>query len=275
MSNFLRIVNHHFPEAYQVVTDAVERAGTEAFLIGASAFAVHFAVDNKPSRGTKDIDFAIYINDLEQYNIIKQALLLKGFDESIEPFTLYHRIWNTAIDIMPFGPIEDKGVVRFLERPSELVVVGFEQVAANLKKLKVEEQSYRVSTLAGIVLLKTIAYMDRPEHRGQDIDDILKICASYYELKLNSVFDKHLEIIKQFNPIENLYKTFVGAACINKEIRVLIQGAPKIVLNKFNRISQATSKLYIQANWTGKLNDEEGACKIFDLLYSSFLDLEN
>ena len=59
MSSLLRLIDKHFPEAYQAVMDAVQQAGTEAFLIGAGAFAVHFVQDDrKPSRGTKDIDFA-------------------------------------------------------------------------------------------------------------------------------------------------------------------------------------------------------------------------
>lgn len=267
MSNLLRIINRHFPEAYEAVIYAAREAGTEAFLIGASAFAVHFALEQKPSRGTKDIDFAVYINDVAQYNQIKNVLKLAGFNETIEPFTLYHSNWNTAIDVMPYGPMEQKGIVRFLERESELVVVGFEQVAENTEELNIENQDYRVSTLAGIVLLKSIAYMDRPEHRRQDIDDILQVCSSYFELKTDYIYNKHLEILTLFNPNKVLFKSYVGATCISKEINQMIKNAPSLVLEKLNRILQPEVQRHIKSIWAGKINDEEGANTIFNLLY--------
>ena len=82
MSSLLRLIDKHFPEAYQAVMEAVQQAGTEAFLIGAGAFAVHFAHDDrKPSRGTKDIDFAVFVNDLEQFGHIKALLQKRGFNQ--------------------------------------------------------------------------------------------------------------------------------------------------------------------------------------------------
>jgi predicted nucleotidyltransferase len=269
MSSILRLINTHFPEAYEAVMEAVKQVGTEAFLIGASAFAVHYAQDGKkPSRGTKDIDFAIYVNDFEQFEQIKTLLKIQGFNQHFEPFTMYHPEWNTAIDIMPFGSLEEKGTIKFLDRPSELVVVGFEQVAQNVEEFTIESQDFRVSTLSGIVLLKSIAFMDRPELRGQDIEDILKICTEYFKLKSNEVYDNHFEFFELFNPNEELYNTYIGAACINKEMRLMIKDAPAIVVEKLLRIVEPSPKRHIISQWTKLLDDDEdGASKVFELLY--------
>lgn len=243
MASLLRQINQYFPEIYRLVIDAARQAGTNAFLIGAGAIAMHYANNKQnPSRGTKDIDFAVLVGDPKQFEPIKSLLKEKGFNQSYEPFTLYHPGWKTTIDLMPFGTLEDKRIVRFLEKQSELVVIGFEQVAQNVLRLQIEEQEFRVSPLSGIVLLKTFAWLDRPELRGQDLEDILNICKGYFQLYTNEVYERHGSQLGNFDPNDPHLNTFIGAESIGTEIKKILFGSPTLVLVRLIKINDAKPK---------------------------------
>jgi predicted nucleotidyltransferase len=62
--------------------------GIPYYLIGVNAIALELLKDGiKPSRETKDIDFAIMISNIKQFEDIAKALGESGFNKVSDPWT--------------------------------------------------------------------------------------------------------------------------------------------------------------------------------------------
>jgi len=98
-----------FNEVFQIADEVLTKLEIPYYLIGVSAIALELLKSGiKPSRGTKDIDFAIMISSLKEFDDIVTGLEGKGFHKAKAPWTLYHSEYNVAIDLLPFGQIEEK-----------------------------------------------------------------------------------------------------------------------------------------------------------------------
>jgi len=57
-----------FKEVYKLIDKVCTEYGVQFYLIGAQARDIHLLESNiRPTRGTKDIDFAIMLPDIETY----------------------------------------------------------------------------------------------------------------------------------------------------------------------------------------------------------------
>ena len=84
-------------------------------------------------------------------------------------------MFKVAIDLLPFGEIEENYTVNFNERYTDLHVLGFSEVLEEAVQVEIEEKIANIPPLPGMVILKLIAWSDRPEERENDLSDILKI----------------------------------------------------------------------------------------------------
>jgi predicted nucleotidyltransferase len=186
----------YFKEVFDLIDDVMTRKGVPYYLVGVSAMALELLKKGfKPSRGTKDIDFAIMVSTIDEYDEIMQELVKLGFNKAKAPFTLYHPEYNTVVDVLPFGQIEENDTVSFNERYSDLHVLGFKEVLEDAVEVKVEEKIAMIPPIPGIVLLKLVAWNDRPEDRGNDLADILKIIEHYYEFEWDDIVENHFELL--------------------------------------------------------------------------------
>lgn len=60
-----------------------------------------------------------------------------------------------------------------------------------------DNYNFNVATLAGIVILKLIAYDDRPEIRSQDIKDIGSIINNFFDLERNAIYEHHIDLLAE------------------------------------------------------------------------------
>ena len=183
--------------------DALERGfeqfGIDFYLIGALARDTWMGLNNKqPRRATKDVDFAILIPDTKTFNDLK-AYLIKE-----EGFNQYHGnafvlLWKggTQVDLLPFGEIEDNGVVQVEGTGhTSINVDGFREVyEEGLPEVELESGNiFKFCTLPGIVLLKLIAWDDRPEMRSKDILDISDILNHYFDIHSDEIYNSHNDL---------------------------------------------------------------------------------
>ncbi len=164
----------HFSEVFHLIDTVMQQYKVPYYLIGASAIALELLKANiKPSRGTKDIDFAIMISTIRDYEEIGKALETKGFRKAKEPWTYYFQKDNVVIDLLPFGQIEENDTEHFNKRYSDLHIIGFQEVLESPSSVQIEDKWVNIPPLAGMILLKLIAWSDRPEERDSDLGDIL------------------------------------------------------------------------------------------------------
>jgi predicted nucleotidyltransferase len=188
----------YFLEVFQIVDEVMKVNGTPYYLIGVNATDIQLLKQGiKPSRGTKDIDFAVMVSSFHEYDKIMNGLIARGFNKVKDTaITLFNLTYNVAIDILPFGQIEEHHTLNFTEREVIMNVLGFKETLSQHKEVLVDDVfTINVPPLHGMVILKLISWSDRPEIRATDLDDIFRIVKYYYDTEGDAVFNEHFDLL--------------------------------------------------------------------------------
>jgi predicted nucleotidyltransferase len=189
MSNIYKTNFHKVKEVYKGIFDALERAlikfEIDYYLIGAQSRDVwtnHLDLDK---RTTRDIDYCVYVKDPATWNMLTEYLIKEeGFkrDEK-EPYRFY---FGEIVDLIPFGGIEENGEAILTNPTTELSVYGCKEVTEEAVLI---EGTFKVVTLAGLCVMKLIAYNEKPGSRAKDIDDFFFLVKNYHEIAGEELFD--------------------------------------------------------------------------------------
>jgi len=246
----------YFKETFNCIDEVMRELQIPYYLIGVGAIALELLKEGiKPSRGTKDIDFAVMISSLNEYEKISAALSVRGFRKVTAPWTFYSAQYKVAIDLLPFGEIEENYTVNFNERYIDLHVLGFREVMEEAVQVEIEEKIANIPPLPGMVILKLIAWSDRPEARENDLSDILKIIQHYYNLKCDEIVEKHYDTLDQ-DPFDQL---LIAAEVLGRNSRLYLQKSEAIsarILKLLESNLEVATKSAIAKDWARKLDKE-------------------
>jgi len=196
--NYKNLAIPFFREVFDLIDDVLKNKGIPYYLIGVSAIALEMLKKGiKPARGTKDIDFAIMISTLQQFEEVVNDLEKAGFNKVEAPWTLVHSEYEVVIDLLPFGEIEENNTVGFNERYTDLHVLGFKEVMKDSREYDIEDRVVHVPPIPGMVILKLVAWSDRPEDRGNDPYDILRVIEHYNDLEFETNMLEHYDLIPE------------------------------------------------------------------------------
>jgi predicted nucleotidyltransferase len=112
-------------------------------------------------------------------------------------------IWKdgTEVDLLPFGAVEDsdRKVTVSGTGYTSVHVDGFKEVYdQELPEVELEgKHRFKFCTLPGIVLLKLIAWDDRPEKRRDDIKDISDILNHFFDMHQEMIWEEHNDLFDQ------------------------------------------------------------------------------
>lgn len=220
MSNLLTIPFNKIRSEgnYKEIFEALERGftkfGIDFYLVGATARDVWMrgVHEKSPKRATSDLDFGIMIKDSYLFDELKNYLIKEeGFVPSRE--NAFVLIWKdlTQVDLIPFGELESEGVATVRGTSfTSMNVEGFQEVFEQAsEEVQTEVLHFRVCTLAGIVILKLIAWDDRPEMRGDDIDDIAEILKNYFHFNSDAIFEHHNDLFGD-NDLDEIAAQYLG-----------------------------------------------------------------
>ncbi|MDJ0364866.1 nucleotidyl transferase AbiEii/AbiGii toxin family protein [Hymenobacter sp. H14-R3] len=211
--------------------------GIDFYIVGAVARDIWLTqiYDEPDRRTTKDLDLAIFIHDTAEYEALQAWLVeQEGFvlAQSSAFCLLYHSAdgpGNVTVDLMPFGAIADEaGDVYFSGRGMERIsTVGFTEVLADAATVTIPTgEQWRIVTLPGIVVLKLVAWQDRPE-RGKDAIDIWNLLAVYFDLITDDVYANHLDLFaEEETPDTTNLTLLVGARVLGRQIHQLLADRP-------------------------------------------------
>jgi len=250
MSNILKIPFNKIRSEgnYKEILEALERGfskfGIDFYLVGATARDVWMRGIHEvpPKRATSDIDFGIMIKDSYIFDELKNYLT------EVEGFTSYKEnafvlIWKdkTQIDLIPFGDLEQEGVVTVNGTGfTSMNVEGFKEVFEQAsQEIQTEDQHFKVCTLAGIVILKLIAWDDRPEIRRDDIDDVAEIIKNYFHFNSEAIWEHHIDLFTDDNDLDEIASQYLG-----REIGKIISGNAKLI----DRIKEILEKGLSESN---------------------------
>jgi len=70
-------------------------------------------------------------------------------------------------------------------------------VLADAREIYIDEKLVQIPPLPGMVILKLVAWSDRPEDRDQDPGDILKIIEHYFDYNYDEILEHHNDIFPE------------------------------------------------------------------------------
>lgn len=183
----------------QDLSDLFTKTGIKFFVIGAMARDLVMEIHNEEGgRLTHDLDIAIAISDWEQFKKIESQLISTGkFSKDLKQKQRFYYEDKYMLDIVPFGDIM-KHPDKIFWPPEEefaMTVLGFNEVHEHSMEVTIDESlTIQVASLAGIFILKLIAWRDRNLKTNKDAEDIGFILTNYLNIHLERATDYYEEI---------------------------------------------------------------------------------
>lgn len=243
MTNTLLRLRKPIPEPFIKILLYIQgvsnEQGIKSFVIGAFArdLIFEFVYDAGIRLATADIDFGIAVESWDKYERLRKVLVESGKfrnDNKQE-----QRVWWTndspeiCVDLIPYGGLElPKGQIRF--PPTEdfaMSTLGFQQASEDLLLVLItRDQGVEIVSSPGLVLLKFVAYNDRPVLRRRDIQDIWFVIQNYLkagnEDRLYVGENSDLSLEEDFD-----YRT-VGARLLGRDLAPLLTEATLEVIER-------------------------------------------
>jgi len=254
---YKELASPHFADVFSLIEKVCKELAVPVYLIGAHAKVVLLLEKGIiPARGTKDIDFAVMMPDLDSYDNFLSSLLKVGFRKMSEPYRVKYDKTDTIVDILPFGQIEEEGTIKFTDRKTELSVLGMGEVLD--KAIQIDHEGYVVSLppLVGLMILKLISWSQKPE-RKKDLDDSYEIIKDYYEISKEFFYRGHAEMVDEIS--EDNFMLMAGSYMIGVEMGKIM---------KVNSLLQDTVLNIIQS----ELEEKPGSISIYFLQKGFFKD---
>ena len=216
------------------ILEALERGfvkfGIDYYLVGAVAREVWMRglKDITPRRVTSDIDFGILIKDSGHFADLKDYLISQeGFTGYKENAFVLIAPDHMQIDILPFGEIEKEGKVTVKGTGMTTLYVD------GMKEVFEEKITFKVCTLPGIVLLKLIAYDDRPEIRRDDLIDIADILLHFFNIYDELIWSDHNDLFGDDKSLEK-----ISARVLGREMGKILRRNEKLTIRVIGILSE-------------------------------------
>lgn len=189
-----------------LIGDAHQAAPSVQWLIvGALARDLHlsYAHGIRVDRATTDTDLALTIATWTEFAQVRHTLAesVISWPTAAWKHKLLHRS-GRAVDVVPFGDIEDRtGSIAW--PPSGTVkmsVIGYREAFAGSIALRLpRDQHARIPSIAGLVILKFIAWSER--HRiapGKDAYDLRMLLDHYLDAgHLQRLYEHHADLVDE------------------------------------------------------------------------------
>lgn len=190
-SHLLKII-----EAFQTILG--DRA-YDFILIGASArdLIMDSIHELGLSRLTKDVDFALFVPEWNDYTYIRARLIDSG---KFSATKIIHKLVfdNTyEIDIVPFGDIQnEQGQYTWPpENIKAMNVAGFVEVNKAGLQIDTGTLKFTVASIPGICIMKLLAWNDRGMADDRDGKDLGFILANYIDLIYDDLYTLHEDLM--------------------------------------------------------------------------------
>lgn len=189
-------------EILRAVAEEAQAEGADYMLVGATArdIILTHVFGLATRRATYDVDFAVAVKDWQQFQALRARLIARGTFHSASKAQqrLYYKgengDLNYHLDLVPFGGVS-QGSNQVAWPPDMKVimnVVGYDDAlaAAELVKFAADFEG-KVVSLAGLAILKVIAWSDRGKENPKDAHDLIHLMDNYTAAdNLDRVYDE-------------------------------------------------------------------------------------
>jgi len=197
-------------------------AGSPYFVVGATArdLILEQGLGLPSTRATDDADVGLCVSDWSKYQgVVKELITTGDFTKEKEAQRFLFR-GQLLVDFLPFGEIggPDKKIHWPPDQSVVMSVAGFEdayKAALNVKVRANPPLDILVASLPGLVILKIVAWSDRPLERGRDAIDLGHIMKSYSDAgNYMRLLDEHTDLVE----VENFDYVRAGARLLGRDI---------------------------------------------------------
>lgn len=240
MINTYTLQNSLDPLLHQALSNVVEAANSiqlDYFIAGATArdIVLHGIFGYAPTRATRDIDAAIFIRSWDEFTNARNALIEKGMRETTHAHRLIEPVTGLPLDIIPFGGIADTdGSIQWPpDYAVTMSVIGFDEAYNAALWVTDGDLQFKVASLAGIALLKLIAWDEKGQERNKDAADFYTILERYQTIHQDRLWDEYVPS-EQYDYDINLCCSFL----LGFDIKAMLSDSAKDVLLRIHAAKQ-------------------------------------
>jgi predicted nucleotidyltransferase len=173
-----------FEDLFRELIRATSAQDISFFVVGAFARdIIMMAHGIAIKRATEDIDFGIQVTSWEQFQQLKASLIntqLFKPDKKQQQRIKYRDLLE--VDIVPFGTIEKDGAITWPNEETVMITLGFDEAYKDTITVRLaRDVEIQISSLAGLALMKLIAWNDRRHRYRKDAEDLGFIMSSYLD----------------------------------------------------------------------------------------------
>ncbi|OOE53951.1 hypothetical protein [Salinivibrio kushneri] len=200
MSNIYSLkhcLNPGFESVLTLITRTTQQTGVPFFVAGATArdLVLYHVFGRDPGRQTRDIDTGILVPGWDAFSSVKHALLDAGLSATNKAHRLKDPDSGLPIDIIPFGAIADEaGEIQWPpEHAVTMTVAGFHEAYDAALSIDLGQGDIiKVASLAGLTLLKLIAWQERGSESSKDASDFLTILFEYQHVQADRLWEPYI-----------------------------------------------------------------------------------
>jgi predicted nucleotidyltransferase len=232
-------ISERVPHSFVAIIEAIQQAANQDkidyFIVGATArdIMLDFAYQVPIRRATRDIDIAIRVSDWNDYERLVNTLMSTGRFQRTNRGHRFTFKDVESIDIVPFGEIG--GTEKSITWPSAegfvMGVLGFEEAyrSAVLVMLRREPVlTVKVSTLAGLAVMKLISWNEAYPGRTKDAQDFYLVANWYVDA---GNYERVIGEDPHFTRRDNIDRALSGARLLGRDMASIVDGSVYSRLN--------------------------------------------
>jgi predicted nucleotidyltransferase len=225
-----------FKSVIRLIDQICKQLNVSYYLIGAQARNIHLWSNHiHPGRATLDIDFALSFAEMESFEAFKAVLVENGFRKINEPYRMMHEETGIVVDLLPFGNVENNGIIHFQERNMDVSVLGLKELLPFVKQMEWDNLEIYIPPLEGLVVLKLLAYSENND-RKKDLDDIKEILVHYFDIHQERFFEHHTDVVDELD--ESNFILYASARLLGRDLKKICSPYPHIELKVIQLLTQ-------------------------------------
>ena len=202
-------------EVLPILERCFRSGGIDFYLLGGLARDINLMRKGvRPQRITKDVDIAVLVPHADRFEaLLAQLEKEEGFRRSASnPLAMYYN--DVKVDILPFNQfVTLKGEAKALGPAlADFNLQGLHEVYLHsTEQVELEaDHRFRVTTMEAIILLKLLAYEDKPEWRLKDMEDVAELMHHYFDLNSEDIYLHHNDLFLPGMELEAIACRVIG-----------------------------------------------------------------
>jgi len=205
------------------LTDYFSKEGIHFYVIGATARDIIMQIhDEKVGRATHDLDIAIAISNWDEFQKVEEGIVnIEGFEKDKTQKQRFIYLNDFQLDIVPFGEVmkEDDKIFWPPEKDIAMSVLGFSEVNEETNTVKIDDNiEIQIASLAGVFILKTVAWLDRNLKGNKDADDMAFIINNYHNINEQRAIEEHFDLYE----VDEFDTQIAGSRLLGRDISTLL-----------------------------------------------------